>query len=666
LETQVIGPETTGSPQLVTVDYKSFPKQPTFHDLNVSQWNAGSKSYSKLIKILSISKIKNKSIYQLLNNISNLGVNNLSSHFIPTWPQLSVLSKGLKFIPTPRYSDIQKLSRVSLLSSFASLRRSLRLKFMFAAKDNAPRPIDPFYVKSNFEPEIQSKAIEIKASKGYTYLTNAINKGIRRQRLIHPNLNSEELKAITQLNNNKEIIIKPADKNLGLTILDRSWYLQECLSQLNDPKVYKSHSPPDFAVLQSTVIDFAKALPANESKFVLHQLDLRIKKQIIPEFYIIPKIHKPKLAGRPIVANHSFCLNQISRWVDIKLQPVVKCCSTILSNSDTLRKELDAANRSYSLNKYYSFITADVTSLYPNIPIDIGVNLVGQVLSQVSIYDNETNSTILRGLKLVLDNSYLHFNGVVYHQIQGTAMGAPLAPCYANIFLFSLEQKWLSDPAIAPHVTIFKRYIDDIFVFWFDSHPDASVRKSTLDNAIDMYNSYLPTIKITPDISTQSVNFLDLHLFKENFQCKYRTYKKTMNRFLYIPFSSYHSNSQKFAFIKTELIRLVRNSSSESYFVEDAKFFKQCLLQRGYGEFFLNLAFKQVSYALRAQYLQPKVKETHYKSDNFFVPLLRNPLLDKLPISRVIKSVIDPKLSLTIAKSNPPSIQSRLIRAKFK
>jgi hypothetical protein len=655
---------------MVTVDLKSFPKYPPFHDLmiqhdNYRTWNSGSKSYSKLIKILSLTKLKNKSLYQLTNNISNLGVNNLSSHFIPTWPQLSVLSKGLKFIPTPSYTGLKNLSRVSLLKSFASLRRTLRLKTLFAAQDSAPRPIDPFYVKSSYEPEIKS-AMESSAVKGYIKLTSAINKGFSHSRLKHPNLTSEEIKAIKQLKDNTEIIIKPADKNLGLTILDKSWYYQECLSQLNDPKVYKSHSPPDFALLKSTVIDFAKYLPPNESKFVLHELDPRIDKQIIPEFYIIPKIHKPKLAGRPIVANHSFCLNQISRWVDIKLQPVVKICSTILSNSDTLRKELDEINLSHSLNKYYSFITADVTSLYPNIPIDIGVDFVGQVLSQVSIYDNATNLIILRGLKLVLDNSYLHFDGVVYHQLQGTAMGAPLAPCYANIFLFQLEQKWLKNSAIARHVTIFKRYIDDIFVLWSDSNPDASVRKSTLDNAIDVYNSYLPTIKITPDISTQSVNFLDLQIFKENFQCKYRTYKKTMNRFLYIPFSSYHSTSQKLAFIKTELIRFVRNSSSESYFVEDAKFFKHCLLQRGYSEFFLNLAFKQVSYSLRAQYMQPKVKETHYKPNNIFVPLRRDPLLDKLPISRVIRSFIDPNSSLTIAKSNPPSINSRLIRARYK
>jgi hypothetical protein len=493
-----------------------------------------------------------------------------------------------------------------------------------------------------------------------------IDKGYKFLRgLKHPNLNPEEKLALIQLKNNKEIIIKPADKNLGLTIMDKSWYIQECLSQLSDLKVYEPNVLPDFKLLKSQVIKFATYLPPNESKFVKYNLDLRIDQQIIPEFYIIPKIHKPKLAGRPIVANHSFCLNQVSRWVDIKLQKVVKDkkCSTILSNSDQLRQVLDTVNGIYNpLNKFYTFITADVVSLYPNIPIDIGISYVSELLDKLAIYDREENEIIIQGLALVLNNSYLHFNGVVYHQIQGTAMGAPLAPCYANLFLFQFEQKWLSNPIIAPHVCIFNRYIDDIFILWFDSDRN---RSTNLKDAIDLFNSYLPTIKITPDISTTTVNFLDLLIFKENFTCKYKTYKKSMNRYLYIPFSSYHTTSQKYAFIKAELLRLCRNSSSEQYFVEDAKFFRHNLLERGYSGSFLNLAFNQVSYSLRAQYLQPKVKSNTFKSSNIFVTVRRDPFIDKLPLLKSIKEIPESKFNVTIAKANPPSIRNALIRAKY-
>lgn len=35
-----------------------------------------------------------------------------------------------------------------------------------------------------------------------------------------------------------DIVIKPADKKLGLVLLNCSWYVQEALRQLSDPRVY--------------------------------------------------------------------------------------------------------------------------------------------------------------------------------------------------------------------------------------------------------------------------------------------------------------------------------------------------------------------------------------------------------------------------------------------
>ena len=37
------------------------------------------------------------------------------------------------------------------------------------------------------------------------------------------------------------------------------------------------------------------------------------------------------------------------------------------------------------------------------------------------------------------------FNGKFFYQIQGVAMGSPLGPLFANIFLSHHEQKWLDN-----------------------------------------------------------------------------------------------------------------------------------------------------------------------------------------------------------------------------
>ena len=37
------------------------------------------------------------------------------------------------------------------------------------------------------------------------------------------------------------------------------------------------------------------------------------------------------------------------------------------------------------------------------------------------------------------------FNGVYYSQVDGVAMGSPLGPTLANLFLAYHEEKWLND-----------------------------------------------------------------------------------------------------------------------------------------------------------------------------------------------------------------------------
>ena len=59
--------------------------------------------------------------------------------------------------------------------------------------------------------------------------TKSINKIIKQRKETIPRLSAEEsttIKAILwNLRNNEFIVIKPADKNLGPTIMDKQWYI---------------------------------------------------------------------------------------------------------------------------------------------------------------------------------------------------------------------------------------------------------------------------------------------------------------------------------------------------------------------------------------------------------------------------------------------------------
>ena len=117
-------------------------------------------------------------------------------------------------------------------------------------------------------------------------------------------------------------------------------------------------------------------------------------------------------------------------------------------------------------------------------------------------------------------------------------------------------------------------------------------------------------IKLTYEISDSKIPFLDLFLFKDSacHTLQYSTFQKPLNKYLYIPFESFHPTSNKKAFIKGELMQYARNSSSFSSFTETRLLFWKCLRLRGYPAKFLLPIFREISYSNRSQWFSKSRK----------------------------------------------------------
>ena len=66
-------------------------------------------------------------------------------------------------------------------------------------------------------------------------------------------------------------------------------------------------------------------------------------------------------------------------------------------------------------------------------------------------------------LTLILYNNYFEFNNQYYLRTHGTAMGSPMAPSYANLFMGELEQHFLQNAPGGLIPLEWIRFIDDIF-----------------------------------------------------------------------------------------------------------------------------------------------------------------------------------------------------------
>ena len=107
-------------------------------------------------------------------------------------------------------------------------------------------------------------------------------------------------------------------------------------------------------------------------------------------------------------------------------------------------------------------VSYDVTSLFTNIPleetINIAVDLIFMNNPNIKISKEELNTLFV----FATSQSHFLFDGNYYDQVDGVAMGSPLGPVLANLFMSVWEKDWINDYKSSP-ILFYKRYVDDIF-----------------------------------------------------------------------------------------------------------------------------------------------------------------------------------------------------------
>ena len=164
---------------------------------------------------------------RLQGNFVSQNVINLSKKDL-TKSEVSLLSKGLKFVPTPSNVDISKIRQE--LEIFG---RNLRLKWHFRDSNNTFDK-NIFKKKSKFNPKGKDPAIELYLNSLEERLINM--SGLRNS---YNNLSNNERMALNDLKKDFSIIIKEADKGSGVVVWDRGDFIAEAESQLNDIDVYE-------------------------------------------------------------------------------------------------------------------------------------------------------------------------------------------------------------------------------------------------------------------------------------------------------------------------------------------------------------------------------------------------------------------------------------------
>ncbi|CAF1345754.1 unnamed protein product, partial [Didymodactylos carnosus] len=136
-----------------------------------------------------------------------------------------------------------------------------------------------------------------------------------------PNLARDEQLALQLLKSRDDIIIRPADKNVGIVVLESKVYESKILEQLNDRKFYeKLDYNPTHQTFQRIKLDL-ELLFRNKSITFNTLKRITPKKSTCGAFYILPKVHKLKCPGRPIVSGIEHLTADISKYLERQLTP---------------------------------------------------------------------------------------------------------------------------------------------------------------------------------------------------------------------------------------------------------------------------------------------------------------------------------------------------------
>ena len=159
---------------------------------------------------------------------------------------------------------------------------------------------------------------------------------------------------------------------------------------------------------------------------------------------------------------------------------------------------------------------------------------------------------------------------MIYDQIDGIAMGSPLAPTLANLFMGHNETIWINEYT-GKRPNFYKRYVDDIFCT-FENEMDA-------ESFFDYINNRHPNIKFTKEYNENgNLPFLDV-LISNHSGLKTSVYHKTTYTGLMTNFKSFVPHSYKTRLIHTLLDRTFKINSDRQGFLSDVKKLSDFLLR---------------------------------------------------------------------------------------
>jgi hypothetical protein len=428
--------------------------------------------------------------------------------------------------------------------------------------------------------------------------------------------------ALSQLNKmvqDRTIRISTADKGGAIVVQDFDQYCQEAHRQLNNPTHYERLQTDPTKDIAATSNEFFKEL---YNRDIINEKTMEwglINKDSVKThtFYHLPKIHKDPTnpPGRPIVSGVGGPTERLSKLVDHWLQPVVQRLPSFLKDTTHFLDILQQWQTStpQPIPEDALIVTIDVVALYPSIPHDeVAVSLRSVLTASRDTIDVPPTPLLLKIVNHILNNNVFQFDGQLFRQVQGTAMGTPMAPAIANIFMGWLEDRLLNTSPIPIDPQFWRRFIDDIVMLWLHG-------EDKLKEFLAWLNTQHHSIKFTSNYGRTNIPYLDVSISIVDGKLTTDVHTKPTDAHMYLPFHSCHPRHCLRGIPYGQCIRLRRICSEDDVFQHRTQELKERLVKRGYPPALIDVAISKVTAIPRSTTLTYKKKTTNTNRVPFII-----------------------------------------------
>ena len=211
-----------------------------------------------------------------------------------------------------------------------------------------------------------------------------------------------------------------------------------------------------------------------------------------------------------------------------------------------------------NINKDSRIICCDVVSLYTSIPHELGLKAIEFWIDKLRylIPSRFSKVFILEGVSFVLENNNFNFDGKIWRQVVGTAMGKEVASPYACLTVGYLEETILF-PTLIPSrfdsktaeeiIENFYRFVDDgvspiPLIVPTDTFLDTL---NSMDSSVQ-YTITEPTEQVINERQVNSNIFLSLQVYTtEDGEVLTNIFYKETNNHDYLSYDSHHPTHEK-------------------------------------------------------------------------------------------------------------------------